>query len=119
YDGRLPKPVRRVLEEFADNEKARRTKSDQAALWIQAVAAVILVFGLAFHIAEVGLIGLLVIILITSFTGVTDEHQIGKAFQESLQRGKGQGFLKRLTRLVRRFRNPCPLPRCWWCSSRW
>ena len=41
-------------------------------------------FGLAFHIAEVGLIGLLVIILITSFTGVTDEHQIGKAFQESL-----------------------------------
>ncbi len=84
YGGRLPKPVRRVLEEFADNEKARRTKSDQAALWIQAVAAVILVFGLAFHIAEVGLIGLLVIILITSFTGVTDEHQIGKAFQESL-----------------------------------
>ena len=30
------------------------------------------------------MIGLLVIILITSFTGVTDEHQIGKAFQESL-----------------------------------
>lgn len=76
--------MRRVLEEFAENEKARRTKSDQAALWIQAVAAVILVFGLAFHIAEVGLIGLLVIILITSFTGVIDEHQIGKAFQESL-----------------------------------
>lgn len=84
YGTRLPKPVRRVLEEFADNEKAKRTKSDQAALWIQAFAAGVLVVGLAFHLAEVGLIGLLVIILITSFTGVTDEHQIGKAFQESL-----------------------------------
>ena len=73
-----------ALEEFADNEKAKRTKSDQAALWIQAFAAGVLVVGLAFHLAEVGLIGLLVIILITSFTGVTDEHQIGKAFQESL-----------------------------------
>ena len=84
YGTRLPKPVRRILEEFADNEKAKRTKADQAALWIQAIAAGILVVGLAFHLAEVGLIGLLVIIIITSFTGVTDEHQIGKAFQESL-----------------------------------
>ncbi|SET33738.1 MULTISPECIES: sodium/proton antiporter NhaB [Marinobacter] len=84
YGTRLPRAVRRVLEEFADNEKAKRTKSDQAALWIQAFAAGVLVVGLAFHLAEVGLIGLLVIILITSFTGVTDEHQIGKAFQESL-----------------------------------
>ncbi|RBW52149.1 sodium/proton antiporter NhaB [Marinobacter sp. F3R11] len=84
YGGRLPKSVRRVLEEFADNERAKRTKADQAALWVQAFAAVILVTGLALHLAEVGLIGLLVIILITSFTGVTSEHQIGKAFQESL-----------------------------------
>ena len=51
---------------------------------MQAVAAVILVIGLAFHLAEVGLIGLLVIILITALNGITDEHQIGKAFQESL-----------------------------------
>ena len=84
YGARLPKPVRQVLEEFADNERTKRTKADQAALWVQAMAALVLVVGLAFHLAEVGLIGLLVIILITSFTGVTDEHQIGKAFQESL-----------------------------------
>ena len=84
YGARLPRPVRQVLEEFADNERTKRTKADQAALWVQAMAALVLVIGLAFHLAEVGLIGLLVIILITSFTGVTDEHQIGKAFQESL-----------------------------------
>lgn len=84
YGTRLPKPVRQVLEEFAEKERMQRTKSDQAALWVQGFAALILVVGLAFHLAEVGLIGLLVIILITSFTGITDEGQIGKAFQESL-----------------------------------
>lgn len=84
YGARLPKPVRQVLEEFAANEHARRTASDRAALWIQGIAAVVLVIGLAFHIAEVGLIGLLVIIMITAFNGITEEHQIGRAFEEAL-----------------------------------
>ena len=65
-------------------KKARRNKPQQMALVIQMLAAVILIFGLAFHIAEVGLIGLLVIILIAAMNGVTDEHQIGKAFTEAL-----------------------------------
>ena len=39
---------------------------------------------LALHLAEVGLIGLSVIIFATSFTGITDEHAIGKAFTEAL-----------------------------------
>ncbi len=84
YGAKLPKPVLAVLKEFADAEKARRNKPQQMALVIQMLAAVILIFGLAFHIAEVGLIGLLVIILIAAMNGVTDEHQIGKAFTEAL-----------------------------------
>ncbi|MCH8500119.1 MAG: sodium/proton antiporter NhaB [Marinobacter sp.] len=84
YGGKLPKPVRQVLQDFAEEERKKRNDNHKAALWVQAAAAVVLVVGLAFHIAEVGLIGLLVIILTTSFNGVTDEHQIGKAFQESL-----------------------------------
>jgi NhaB family Na+:H+ antiporter len=84
YGAKLPRPVRLVLEEFAANEKAKRGPSQRAALVIQAIAAALLVLGLAFHVAEVGLIGLLVIIVIASLNGVTDEHQIGKAFQEAL-----------------------------------
>jgi NhaB family Na+:H+ antiporter len=84
YGVKLPRPVLQVLKEFADAERAKRTQSQKVALIVQAVAAAILVVGLALHLAEVGLIGLLVIILITSFNGVTDEHQIGKAFQEAL-----------------------------------
>ncbi|RRJ84888.1 sodium/proton antiporter NhaB [Aestuariirhabdus litorea] len=84
YGATLPEKVRSVLEEFNEIESKKRTAKDQAALLVQALVGLILVFGLAFHLAEVGLIGLLVIVLITSFNGVIDEHQIGKAFQEAL-----------------------------------
>ena len=36
-----------------------------------------LILGLVFHIAEVGLIGLMVIILVAALNGVTDEGEIG------------------------------------------
>ena len=50
----------------------------------QAVVALILVVALALHLAEVGIIGLLVIILATAFNGITSEHQLGHAFEEAL-----------------------------------
>lgn len=84
YGAKLPRNVRRVLEEFAEEERQKRTTVQLAQLIVQALVAVLLVLGLAFHVAEVGLIGLLAIILMTTFNGVTDEHQIGKAFQEAL-----------------------------------
>jgi len=54
------------------------------ALYVQFAVALFLIVGLAFHLAEVGIIGLTVIILVTSFNGITEEHQIGKAFEEAL-----------------------------------
>ncbi len=53
-------------------------------LLIQAIAAVFLVVALAFHWAEVGLIGLAVIVIQTAFNGVIEEHRIGRAFEEAL-----------------------------------
>ena len=50
----------------------------------QALVAVILVFSLAFGLAAVGLIGLMIIVLLTAFNGVIEEHQLGKAFEEAL-----------------------------------
>ena len=40
--------------------------------------------ALALHLAEVGLIGLMVIVLATAFTGVTEEQRLGKAFEAAL-----------------------------------
>jgi NhaB family Na+:H+ antiporter len=84
YGQTLPDTVRSVLEEFAADEDAKRTSKDRAALVIQAVVAIFLVVGLAQHIAAVGLIGLAVIVLLTAFNGIIEEHQIGHAFEEAL-----------------------------------
>lgn len=84
YGATLPEKVRVILLDYDRERRAKRTNTDNAMLIVQALAAVILVLGLALHMAEVGLIGLMIIILLTAFTGVTEEHRIGRAFEESL-----------------------------------
>lgn len=84
YGATLPDNVREILEKFAKAEDKSRTNIDRAKLMIQFIGAVILVCGLALHLAEVGLIGLMIIVLLTAFTGITEEHQIGHAFEEAL-----------------------------------
>jgi NhaB family Na+:H+ antiporter len=84
YGGQLPVAVRRVLEEFQEKEEGRRNTRSTARLIVQASVALILVLALAMHWAAVGLIGLMVIVLLTAFNGVVEEHQIGHAFEEAL-----------------------------------
>lgn len=84
YGALMPEPVREVLVSFDEDQQASATARSKAKLKVQAVVAIILVFALAFHLAAVGLIGLLVIVLLTAFNGVTNEHEIGHAFEEAL-----------------------------------
>lgn len=84
YGTKLPENIRKILIEFDQAERAKRTNYDIAKLIVQALIAVWLIIGLAMHLAAVGLIGLSVIILATSFSGIIKEHQIGKAFQEAM-----------------------------------
>ncbi len=84
YGTLLPTQVREVLQRYDDESRSQRTRQQKLALIFQGMIGVWLIIALAFHLAEVGLIGLSVIILATSFTGVTDEHAIGKAFTEAL-----------------------------------
>ena len=84
YGARLPEPVRHIMESYERDEDAQRTPQDKAKLIVQALIATWLITGLALHLAAVGLIGLTVIVLATAFTGVTEEHALGKAFQEAL-----------------------------------
>jgi len=84
YGTKLPAAVRTILEDFAKQEDAKRTSRDKAELMVQGVIAVLLVLSLAFHVAEVGLIGLMIIVLLTTFNGIIEEHQIGHAFEEAL-----------------------------------
>jgi NhaB family Na+:H+ antiporter len=84
YGAKLPEPVREILREFDREEAEERTGRDKARLVIQATAAVFLMIALAMHWAEVGLIGLTVIVLQTAFNGIIEEHQLGRAFEEAL-----------------------------------
>lgn len=84
YGVELPKAVREVLEDYEKQENAKRTARQTAALISQGVVAVILVISLSLHVAEVGFIGLMIIVLQTAFNGVIEEHQIGHAFEEAL-----------------------------------
>ncbi|MCB1665255.1 MAG: sodium/proton antiporter NhaB [Pseudomonadales bacterium] len=84
YGTQLPENVRAILEKYDEEQTAKLTKNDIMKLWVQAAVAIFLVVCLALHLAEVGIIGLAVIVLATAFNGITDEHRIGHAFQEAL-----------------------------------
>ena len=84
YGAKLSETIAGTLAEYDAEQDAKRDKRMTATLVVQAVVGIILVFSLAFHVASVGLVGLMVIVLLTAFNGVTEEHRIGHAFEEAL-----------------------------------
>ncbi|MEQ5177242.1 sodium/proton antiporter NhaB [Proteus genomosp. 6] len=84
YGAELPDLVRKVLTEYDKKNSEKRTSQEKAQLMIQALIGIWLIVALALHLAEVGIIGLSVIILATAFCGITEEHALGKAFEEAL-----------------------------------
>ncbi|MDN4504352.1 sodium/proton antiporter NhaB [Alteromonadaceae bacterium BrNp21-10] len=84
YGAKLPENVRDILTAYSKQLDSGRSKQETVKLYVQALIALWLILGLAFHLAAVGLIGLSIIVLATSLCGITDEHQLGKAFEEAL-----------------------------------
>ncbi|RLJ59796.1 sodium/proton antiporter (NhaB family) [Lacinutrix venerupis] len=84
YGEKLPEVARRIIENYTEEEDKKRTPAQKYGLIVQGVSALLLIAGLALHIAPVGFIGLALIIVQTAFMGITDEHSLGKAFEEAL-----------------------------------
>ena len=84
YGAELPSAVRQILVDYNMHMDEGRSKREKAKLLVQALIGVWLIVGLATHMASVGLIGLSVIVLATSMSGVIEEHALGKAFEEAL-----------------------------------
>lgn len=80
----LPTAVREILVQYQEDQKQNSTAVLKAKYIVQAILAVLLILCLSLHVATVGLIGLMIIILSTSLTGVNDEHAIGHSFKEAL-----------------------------------
>lgn len=84
FGQQMPESVRNILVAQDKKVTENLTSRDKLKLIIQGICCIWLVLALALHLAAVGLIGLSVIILATSFCGITSEEEIGKAFTESL-----------------------------------
>ncbi|KRP03213.1 MAG: sodium:proton antiporter [SAR86 cluster bacterium BACL1 MAG-121105-bin34] len=80
----LPLRIKNIFHQYNDYELSKRTNIMRLELIIEMVVGILLILALAFHLAAVGIIGLGVIILLTSFKGITDEHDLGEAFKEAL-----------------------------------
>ena len=84
YGAQLTPKVREVLEEYDYEMSQKRTKSENTVIAVQAFVGLVLIIALGNHLAEPGVVGLLVIVLATALNGVTEEHRIGHAFEEAL-----------------------------------
>lgn len=84
YGFQLPEKVRTVLENRVKEDSAQIDSAGKARLIVQGIMAIVLIVSLAFHLAEVGVIGLMIIVVLTALNGITSEGQIGHAFTEAL-----------------------------------
>jgi NhaB family Na+:H+ antiporter len=84
FGNQLPPNIREIFNDYSVYREENITAKDRAELLVEALVAVFLVIALGLHLAAVGLIGLSVIILLTAFKGITEEHHLGEAFHEAL-----------------------------------
>ncbi|MCC7463078.1 MAG: sodium/proton antiporter NhaB [Gammaproteobacteria bacterium] len=80
----IPAAARALLLQFERAAAAQRTQRDRWRLIAQAVAALLLLVALACHWAEVGLIGLGIIVLLSALLGVVEEHRLADAMKTAL-----------------------------------
>ncbi|MCL2122934.1 MAG: sodium/proton antiporter, partial [Desulfovibrionaceae bacterium] len=80
----LSENIRRLI--VNDYEKKARELAGQGMYKyaLQGLTALLLLLALGFHVAEVGLIGLAVIVLLSAFTGMTKEHDFSEAFNNAM-----------------------------------
>ena len=84
FGNQLPDWVKNIFHEYNNFEISQSTNETKLQLYIEMLVGIFLVIALALHLAAVGIIGLGVIILLTSFKGITHEHDLGDAFKEAL-----------------------------------
>ena len=84
FGNQLPLRVKDIFHEYNAYEVSQSTPESKLELYIEMLVGIFLIIALALHLAAVGIIGLGVIILLTSFKGITHEHDLGDAFKEAL-----------------------------------
>ena len=84
FQYQMPERARELIHKDYTKKIHEMTVQNFYVYFIQTIVLVLLVFALAFHVAEVGLIGIGLIIVVTAFTGLTKEHDLGVAFTNAM-----------------------------------
>ena len=80
----LPERARELIQKDYAKTINEMTAQHLYVYAVQIVVLILLVFALAFHVAEVGLVGITLIVIVTAFTGQTKEHDLGVAFTNAM-----------------------------------
>jgi NhaB family Na+:H+ antiporter len=69
-----------------DHEKKAREIANQGVYKyvLQGLMTLFLILALGFHVAEVGLIGIAIIVILSAFTGMTHEHDFAEPFNNAM-----------------------------------
>ena len=84
FGTRLPEPVREFLVEHAELQAREGKPGARWKITAQAVTALLLVTLLVIQWADVGVIGLTIMILVVAFTRRGEEHEFGPAFHAGM-----------------------------------
>ena len=84
YGHEMTDEMRNKIIANAEKVDANRTKMEKVHLVMEGILGLCLIFALGLHLAPVGIIGLFLMVFLTAFKGITEEHQLGGAFEESL-----------------------------------
>jgi len=84
FQYQMPERARELILKDYRKKIREMTAQNFYVYAIQIAAFILLVFALAFHVAEVGLVGIGLIVAVTAFTGLTKEHDIGVAFTNAM-----------------------------------
>ena len=84
FQYQMPDRARELILKDYNKKIHEMTEHNIYVYAVQIVSFVLLVLALAFHVAEVGLIGIGLIVIVTAFTGLTKEHDLGGAFTNAM-----------------------------------
>jgi len=80
----MPETARELITKDYRRKIQEMTDQNVYLYVLQSIVFVLLVLSLAFHVAEVGLIGICLIVIVTAFTGLTKEHDLAVAFNNAM-----------------------------------
>jgi NhaB family Na+:H+ antiporter len=80
----LPKRAYDAIVKDYNSKFAQMSAQSLFTYILQAFVAVLLFAALAFHVAEVGLIGIALMVVMSAFKGLTKEHDFAEAFNNAM-----------------------------------